>query len=385
MLRDKKKPITIFLSILLAVVSVVLIWRYTREWSHYTPPVLEPVSSTHLPGTVIVPALDTPLVKPGNAVWCATFQVAWNRILDDVIGGPLKIANAQPVADRLNSSLVADNVLPPGDYFAVAGRLEDGIINSIQLEMAQKFPGIQLPDFSEAVGFITYGYLDTKVTFTTPFVDAKKPLKFVDTAGSIHSVIAFGLHEGTDWKLRNQQADQVKVLFSQPGSELGLYGINTEFALELTADQADQQVIVAVLPRAEQLQASLDDLASRIEKYAPEKHLVKLQDIDTLRIPNVVFNVNHEFTELQGLDKVIQNPGEFQNLYIGKAFQSIRFRLDKSGATVISEAHVIPCAVPRHFIVNRPFLIVMKRRSEDNPYFAAWIDNAELLQEWNKK
>jgi hypothetical protein len=62
-----------------------------------------------------------------------------------------------------------------------------------------------------------------------------------------------------------------------------------------------------------------------------------------------------------------------------KAWQSIKFRLDKSGASVVSESGVHPSAIPRQFIVDRPFLIVMKRRSAAQPYFVAWIDDAELL------
>ena len=104
-----------------------------------------------------------------------------------------------------------------------------------------------------------------------------------------------------------------------------------------------------------------------------------MQAIDLLAIPNVLFSVNHEFVELQGGDKIIENPGEFQGLFILKAGQSIRFRLDRSGATVTSEAQTYPAAIPREFIVDRPFLIVIKRRSAEQPYFVAWIDNAELL------
>jgi hypothetical protein len=38
-----------------------------------------------------------------------------------------------------------------------------------------------------------------------------------------------------------------------------------------------------------------------------------------------------------------------------------------------------PAAIPRHFVVDRPFLIVMKRRSADAPYFVSWMDNTEFL------
>jgi hypothetical protein len=206
-----QKMKAIILVVLLAFLCLFLILRYSGERSHYRPRVVSAVSSTLMVGTAIVPTLDTPLAKSGNAVWCASFQVAWNHAC------------------------------------------------------------------------------------------------------------------------------------------------------------ADECVV-------------LDDLARRIQAYAPDEHLAKLQDVDTLRIPNVVFHVNHEFNELQGVDKIIKNPGKFQGLYINKAFQSIRFRLDKSGAVVISEAYVVLAAAPRHFIVDHPFLIVMKRRSADEPYFVAWIDNAELLE-----
>lgn len=39
-----------------------------------------------------------------------------------------------------------------------------------------------------------------------------------------------------------------------------------------------------------------------------------------------------------------------------------------------------PAAIPRKFIVDRPFLIVMKRRTAKEPYFVARIENVELLE-----
>ena len=206
----------------------------------------------------------------------------------------------------------------------------------------------------------------------------KRPIQFSDAAGAVRPVSGFGLHEGTDWGLRTRQAVQVQVLFSETDDE-SQWDKPTAFALDLTAGQADQ-VIVAVVPRSECLRDALDDLARRIEKYAPDQRSATLEAIDILAVPNVAFNVDHEFAELQGLDKIIENPGEFQGLYIRKAWQSICFRLDKSGVAVVSESGLYPRPIPRQFIVDEPFLIVIKRRSADQPYFVAWIKNAELLQ-----
>ncbi len=376
----QQKMHSLFLVALLAGGCAVLGCQRVGERRDYRPRVLPTVSSTQLTGTAVVPTLDTPLAESGNVVWCAAFQVAWNRARDDVIGGPLRIAKAQPVADRLNGSSVTEAALPPGSYFATAGQLEDGMVETIRSEMSRQFPHVQPPEFNGAVGFVTYGYLDTKATFTTPFADTKRPIQFSDSSGVTHSVSGFGLHEGTDWRLREKQAAQVKVLFSQTDDKSD-QGKLTAFALDLTADQAEQEVIIAVLPRAEYLRAALDDLARRIEEFAPDQYSAMLHESETLATPNVAFDMRHEFAELQGVDKRIENPGKFRDLYIRKAWQSIRFRLDKSGAAVVSESGLYPGSEPpRHFIIDRPFLIVMKRRSADQPYFVAWIDNPELLE-----
>lgn len=375
----KREKRSLLLAALLGVGCVVLGCQRQGERTEYQPRETPAVSSTQLSEILIAPTLDTPLGESGNAVWCATFQVAWNHIKDDVIGGALQIANAQPVADRLNGSPVTEAALLPGSYYAAAGRLEDGIVETIHEKMAQQFPRVQPPTFEEAVGFVAYAYLDTKATFTTPFVDTKQPIQFTDADGVAHPVSGFGLHEGTDWDLLEKQAAQVRVLFSQAEDESRPFE-PTAFALDLTADQDEQQVIVAVLPRAEHLRAAMDDLTRRIEKFAPNERSAKLETIDRLAVPNVAFDVNHEFDELQGLDKVVENPGEFKGLYILKAWQSIRCRLDRSGAAVISESGTVASAIPRRFVVDRPFLMVMKRRSADHPYFVAWIENVELLE-----
>lgn len=358
---------------LLAVSCAVLVCQTGGERSDYAPRAVTTVRSTQLAETKIVPTLNTPLGKSGNAVWCATFQVAWNRSKDKVIGGPLQIANAQPVADRLNSSPVTEAAMPPDSYFAEAGRIDDGIVESIHHQMARQFPSVQPPRFEGAVGFVTYGYMHTTARFTMPFSDTK--IQFADAAGGNHLVNGFGLHQGSDWDLLDKQARQVKILFTESDDEFNQPRQNA-FALDLTADQSEQEVIVAMLPRATHLCGALDDLEKRIASSTPDQ----LLEVDRMMIPNVAFSVDHDFAELEGDDKLIENPGEFQGLFIASASQSINFRLDKSGATVVSESHVAVGAMPREFIVDRPFLIVMKRRSEVQPYFVAWVENAELLE-----
>ena len=66
--------------------------------------------------------------------------------------------------------------------------------------------------------------------------------------------------------------------------------------------------------------------------------------------------------------------------------QSIRFKLDESGAVLKSEARICVEACkevskiePPDLIFDKPFLVLLKCTASDKPYFAMWVDNAEIL------
>ncbi|WP_425397684.1 hypothetical protein [Aeoliella sp.] len=340
-------------------------------------------NASEVAGTTIVPTLDTPLEDAGNAIWCATFQVAWNLACDDVVGGPLEVAGAESVAQRLNDSPVTKAVLPPGSYYAMAGAPEDGAVEEIHAEMAEKFPGVEPPTFEGAQGLVAYAYLKVAAEFTTPFEDRRRPIEFIDGAGQKTPVEGFSLYHGHDHGITYDQLEQIKVLFRETSQDPESRHLET-FAIDLTADQDDTQVIVAVLPHADNLQAVLDNLEQRTSDY---EGATEIRDGDTLGVPNVLFNLQETFNQLTGEDRLIENSTKLQGLFIDQAWQMIRFSLDKSGAIVESEAvlKAATAAAPMQerfydYIADRPFLVVMKRRSEKYPYFAAWFGNAELLE-----
>jgi len=80
--------------------------------------------------------------------------------------------------------------------------------------------------------------------------------------------------------------------------------------------------------------------------------------------------IKHRYYELEG-----------ENSSIDKAFQEIRFLLNKKGAEVKSEARIIfkDGGHERSFIFDKSFLIYLKEKKGKYPYLAIWIDNCELL------
>ena len=105
-----------------------------------------------------------------------------------------------------------------------------------------------------------------------------------------------------------------------------------------------------------------------------------------LIVPVVDFDRAREYTELYGHTIHAANK-ELDGLPIIFAKQSIRFRLDERGAVLRSEAGIGMGGgiAQRHLIFDKPFLILLERKDANNPYFALWVGNAELLQSAKKE
>ncbi len=102
-----------------------------------------------------------------------------------------------------------------------------------------------------------------------------------------------------------------------------------------------------------------------------------LEDEDVLLVPNMSWSMDHYFRELEG--KQLLNPN-FAGMHIGAARQTMEFRLDRRGVGLASEA-VIPVfdGGTRALLFDHPFLLYLKKRGAQHPFFVMWVDNAELM------
>jgi hypothetical protein len=351
---------------------------HPRSNRPYTaPPVAFAGDSKGLKQSVIIPTFDTPIPEGKNVIWCAPFQMAWNRLKDDVVREPVRVANAEAVADRLNKAAVNYADLPDGSYYAAAGFTKDGIAERIRREMKERFQKepLNVVDDKDAV-IVAYAYLRANVPFSLPFFDNEEEFQFTDERGQKTRVSSFGLRDKDGSKYRDLR-NQVEVLYV--GHREGVWDQPSEFALDLCRDSKPNQVILACIPRKGTIQATLKDLEQKIAEGRPEEYERRLGSISTLLVPNLNWEISHHFAELEGADKQLLN-AKFKGLWIDKALQTIDFRLDRSGVELQSEAALAAksAAEPR-FIFDRPFLIVVKKRGAERPFFVMWVDNAELL------
>ena len=334
-------------------------------------------NSSELDSTIILPALDSPLVKGKNNIWCSTFQLAWNELKDDVIQAPIIIADSQEICDSLNNASQSKKDLSAKSYFVAAGKVSDGIIPTIESGMAKHFPSVKLPELNSTNHLIAYSYLETYIKFKKPFRENENPLMFTDSAGVKTPVCSFGIWGGFQRKYK-PICDQVEVLYCNSIENREL----TEFALDLCKFTEPYQIVIAVTEPKDSLAETYKTLQKKIReiKSNPERQFsTKFDKVDVLEVPDMFWKIDHHFTELEG--KALLNPG-YDNLPVSQALQSINFRLDRTGVILKSPALFALAAIPRRFICDKPFLIYLKKRDAEEPFFMMWVDNAELLRQF---
>jgi hypothetical protein len=329
--------------------------------------------------TVVVPTLDTPFPRERNAIWCASFQLAWHRMRLDVIKEPIRVPAAAATAARLNRAGSPEIDLPPGSCYAVAGRTAAGIVPKILRDLRTGFPSAAPPAIRSpgADSLAAYACLEASGRFAAPYYDTREPLRFTSADGASTPVSAFGLprgDEGAPLELRQQP----RLLCVE--QDTSVPERLSAFAVELCRT-GDVSVVAAVVPRAETLAETLAGLQTRIADGGAHGARDTLETSDVLLVPNLAWRIEHHFSELEGKPTANRAAGA---LPITLAMQSIAFRLDRCGAELRSEAHlVVEAAMRRSFVFDRPFLLTMQKRGASRPFLAIWVEDAELLSRWS--
>lgn len=363
--------------VVLGLVAVGVGWWLvaTRGRASHAPLPAFDGTSDQLTQTVIVPTLDTPIPEGKSAVWCASFQLAWNRLKDDVAKGPVRLAGGQAVADRLNRGDQTEADIDPADVFAAAGLTGDGMADRIRTEMARRFPNVPPPDLGTGNAAVAYSYLASACRFDLPFFENDRPFEFVDATGLKTPVGSFGVRQKDDYAYNRLRA-QVHILHA-PREPMNEADGMPEFILDPCRTSTPYQVVIARVDRKPTLAETLAGVRLRVAGSKADSWKPGLGPRDVVLIPNISFRVTHRFWEVEG--KTFKNPA-LNGLHIGTAMQTVQFRLDRSGAELKAESKITVKPSARYFLANRPFLVYLAKRDGGNPFFAMWVENAELLE-----
>ena len=353
------------------------------------------VDSANLKKTSVVATLDCPIPEHQNVIWCSTFQMAWDKLNNDIIGEPVKVLGAEELAARLNQSKVSEADLEEESFYATAGFVGKGIIEQIQKEMKKRFPSESLPVFDKSYrspdAAVTYSYLNIDLEFKYPFYTNNSAFVFEDPEGTHTKVKSFrNIAEGWGDPNSEQVYEQVDILYYKRGNRLE----PTEFAIDLCKYTSPYQIVLALVSRRNTLGSTLATVERKISEFKenPDYEVLrnprsrKIGFGDIVIVPDILFKLTHQFEELK--DRPLGN-SQLLNCFFLEAKQIIDFSPSKTGVIFKSDVTSIlwplarPPAEPRRLYFNKSFLVyVKKRQGGTNPFFVMWVDNAELMKEF---
>jgi len=355
----------------------------------------EALDTANLKKTSVVATLDCPVPEHQNVIWCSTFQIAWDKFKNDIIGKPVKVPGAEELAASLNRAEVSEKDLEKESFYATAGFVGKGIIKQIQKEMKKRFPSApvsvsgKLKRSTDAA--VLYSYLDIDLKFKYPFYTEDSPFIFEDSEGTHKEVQSFcNNSDGFGDFNQKHVHEQIDILYYKSGNKVE----PMEFAIDLCKYTSPYQVVVALVSQSNTLRETLSTVEQKISEFKEELNYEVLRKIrtfgfaDIVTVPDILYKLTHQFAELK--DRPFEN-SQVLNCSFMETKQMIDFSLSRTSVTYQNDAIFIfwPLAQPpqpRRLLFNKPFLIyVKKRQGGTDPFFVMWVDNAELMNEFESK
>lgn len=303
-----------------------------------------------------------------DTCWCGTFNLIWNELKENYVKGDIVVENPTSQINNLNKSTFTKNNLSESSYYTKFGKqvpdLKKEIEESIEKKFNQKSDILDNFEWEkDSTNDFIYAMLYKMFTFKTPFAQLEN-----GTFNSKDDFRYFGIKKGK----RNGE-DQVTVLY---------YDDVSDNAVKLNTNEGEE--IILVKTNDSNLNNFSDYyklVSSKSDKYDGDK---KLGSKDELLVPYIKFNVYKDIKELEGITFNYADESEHK---IDKAVQTIKMQLSESGGDLKSEAVISTKATSaydpddsRKFYYDTTFIIFLKEKDKDLPYFAAKISDLSKFQ-----
>lgn len=312
--------------------------------------------------------MEEKITSDKNLIYCSTFQLAWNELKDKIIKDNIYFLDEPEMVKYLNKSLSTKKDLSEESFVALAGFAKDDILKKINAELKQKF-GSEAPVVNDKLDYpddiMAYSFLLKDLQFEKPFEDLKGKLNFENT-----KVKSFGINKYEE--KHKEMGEQVDILFYNDKTTS-----SKEFAVNLKSKNSSDEIILALVSPADTILKTYEYIQKNIQSTS----IQKLNFSDKLIIPKFDFNIKHSYNQL--LNKPLKNKG-FEDYSIIKATQETQFKLNEKGAKLKSEAKIIatksaPVQSSKNLVFDKPFMLYMKEKDAQYPYFIMWVDNPEIL------
>lgn len=327
--------------------------------------------------TTVVPTMLDELTA--DSTWCATFQLIWNDLKNEVAKQDIVFSPQEVMADNLNKESFTESMISDEYYYKKYGfkslelkaEIEKGIKDKFNQtsDILDKFDwsedALNNPNNPNTNRYFFYTMLYREFEFLNEF-DKLEDGNF----GKYTGVKYFGIDANTADKVGNQ----IDVLY---------YNSEDDFAVFLNT-KTDDEVIFVKNPQGTTFKEIYEDMLAETQKYDGSRSFNK---IDEFKAPMLTYDEEREYEELQEKEF----PTAFGRGLIVKAIQTIKFELNEKGGKIKSEAGmdmmdtataiiVDKKPTPRYFYVDDTFAIFLKEAGKSMPYFAGRVEDITKYQ-----
>ena len=314
----------------------------------------------------IVPTMRDKITD--NSVWCATFKLVWDDLQYDILENNFECSESNEMIKNLIEDNMIKDILSEEDYYKVVGSPTFALKKQIEEELLKRFneksnilDSIKFTNV-ETDNILLYTMLKKIFFFKYKFDELGKG-KFGNCKKEVEY---FGIDYNTSE--RKEISNQVEVLF---------YNSDTDFAVKLHTREKDG----IILYRTNNTSNNFESVFNEINQKSSNNFRSYFGTIDTLKIPNLSFNIMKKYEEIIG--KTFIRNRDKTPYSIAQAMQSIEFELDRTGGKVKSEALMavrtgaayVP--KPRHFNFDDTFYLFLIEEDKERPYLALRVQDIE--------
>ena len=377
-----KKKILICLLIVLAIVLLWIWWFYISKclWLISNSSVNNVSYTQDWEAHIVSSLLDD---IQADTMWCWTFQVVWNEMLDLIETGVVFSPQLQE-AENLNKESFTKEELSDDSYYVKSALMTKQVKKEIENWIKEKFD--ETSDILDKLNWNDapetdegYKWKDTKrYIFYTML---KKVFKFAKAFDKLDPEPFDDKYENIEYfwikgSSSSSLYSQVNVLY---------YNSEDDFAVSLETNEWEY-VILSLWTNGDNFLNTYNAIENKSNKYRWKK---RFWEYDYLKVPMLSVNQLRRYDEFK--NKIFySSTGSICK--INEALQTIQFDLDEEGWKIKSEAVIDMLKTDwiasfsfeepdyRYFYFNRPFMIFLQESDKELPYFAAQISDITLFQ-----
>lgn len=279
-----------------------------------------------------------------NNLWVGTLDLAWKDLEEKIGLNKIELEGEMPqIANDLNESTFSKEMLNPNDYKI---NVERTVTNGYKIDATLNKELNFLESFDN--------FSDYKWTFG----NSEEYIKY------------FGINNASPEEMNKN----VEILFYNKLNNGSL--LSNDMAIKLKTKEGDE-IILYRTDDKKSFDEYYEDIKAKTKSY---KGRTEFSEDDELRVPYVKVNGMINYNQLY--DKKIKNS---KGLYIYDVIQNVNFYLNERGCNLSSKATMVTEYMgigqdTKYCYFQDTFIIFMKEKNSDKPYFALKVDNNDILE-----